>query len=149
MFGGISEEILEFLVELTPCLSVPRGSYFFREGDRAISMFVLEAGRVNILKIRNGHVCSLGFLDKGDCFGEMALIDLFPRSVSVLAEENCRAIEISSATLYAVYERGLEQFTLIQMNLARELSRRLRKADEQLFQLREAESLGDKVSYSV
>jgi CRP/FNR family cyclic AMP-dependent transcriptional regulator len=43
----------------------------------------------------------------------MALMDLFPRSVSVLAEEDCTAIEISSAALYELCEKDLDQFTLI------------------------------------
>jgi len=63
----------------------------------------------------------------------MALLDLFPRSASVLALAPCTAIELSTATLYKLYETHLEQFALIQMNIARELSRRLRAADERLF----------------
>jgi len=35
--------------------------------------------------------------------------------------------------LYRLFERDAAQFAMIQMNLAREMSRRLRDADEQLF----------------
>ncbi len=76
----------------------------------------------------------LGHLGRGDCFGEMSLIDLFPRT-SVRAEKPCTAIEISSDALYEIYKRDLEQFALIQMNIAREISRRLRGADERLFEI--------------
>jgi CRP/FNR family cyclic AMP-dependent transcriptional regulator len=149
VFGGISEDTLKFLLELAPIVFFPKGQFFFREGDQAVSMFVLEEeGRVNIIKTRNGHDYSLGFLEKDDCFGEMALIDLFPRSGSVMAVEDCQAIEISSATLYELYEKDLEQFTMIQMNIAREISHRLCKADERLFEDTKARSITEKMPYS-
>ena len=44
--------------------------------------------------------------------------------------------EISTADLYQLYKRDIEQFAVVQMNMARELSRRLRLADEQLFRAR-------------
>ena len=63
----------------------------------------------------------------------MALFDLMPRSASALASEAARLLEISSASLLAVAERDMEQFALIQMNLGREVTRRLRACEAQLF----------------
>jgi CRP-like cAMP-binding protein len=63
----------------------------------------------------------------------MALLDLCPRSASVRAVEDCSAIELSSANLYRLFERDVEQFALIQMNIGREMSRRLRITDDLLF----------------
>jgi CRP-like cAMP-binding protein len=112
---------------------VPKDAFFFREGDRAESMFVLESGEVAVLKRWEGRQYLLGHLREGDCFGEMALLDLFPRSASVRAVADCAAIELSTASLFSLYETDLEQFALVQMNIARELSRRLRAADERRF----------------
>jgi len=136
IFGGIRADILEFLLERSGTLSVPSSEYFFRENDKAQSMFVLEAGRVAVLKTWEGEDHLLAELAVGDCFGEMALMDLFPRSASVLALEACTALELSAESFFQVYEKDLEQFALIQMNLGREVSRRLRLADERLFQLK-------------
>ena len=69
----------------------------------------------------------------------MALIDLLPRSASVLAVKDCIAIALSPDSVTHLAERNLEQFALIQMNLARELSRRLRIADDRLFSFRMGE----------
>ena len=41
-----------------------------------------------------------------------------------------------AASLHQVYEQDLKQFTLIQMNMGREVSRRLRDTDNQLFRAR-------------
>ena len=75
-------------------------------------------------------------LRAGDCFGEMALLDLFPRSASVRAETDCEAMALSCVDLYRLFERDAEQFALIQMNIGRELSRRLRLVDDLLFRAR-------------
>jgi CRP/FNR family cyclic AMP-dependent transcriptional regulator len=133
IFGGIREDILSFLLEVSPVVSVRANEFFFRENDGANSMFVLEAGRIAVFKSWQGEECLLHCLGKGDCFGEMALMDLQPRSASVRALEDCTAIELSTHTLYRIYEKDLEQFTMIEMNMGREVCRRLRIADERLF----------------
>ena len=56
-------------------------------------MFVLEDGGVTVLKTWQGREYVLQRLGKGDCFGEMSLIDLCPRSATVRAEQDCKAIE--------------------------------------------------------
>jgi hypothetical protein len=43
------------------------------------------------------------------------------------------AIRISAANLYQVYAQDLKQFALIQMNMGREVCRRLREANSRLF----------------
>jgi CRP-like cAMP-binding protein len=102
-------------------------------------MFVLEAGKVTVSKSWQSHELLIGPLGQGDCFGEMALLDLCPRSASVRADEDCSAIELSSSNLYRLFERDVEQFALIQMNIAREMSRRLRITDDLLFRARMGE----------
>ena len=78
----------------------------------------------------------LRHLEFGDCFGEMALMDLVPRSASVRAVEHCVAIELATAHLHGLYKHDAEQFALIQMNIGREVCRRLRITDDLLFRER-------------
>jgi CRP/FNR family transcriptional regulator, cyclic AMP receptor protein len=136
IFGGVRANILQFLLDLCPVESVPKNEFFFREGDQADSMFVLEVGEAVVLKSWRGQDCLLLTLKQGDCFGEMAVMDLCPRSASVRAAEDCAAIRISAASLYQVYSHDLKQFALIQMNMGREVCRRLRELDERLFSAR-------------
>ncbi|MGH8645635.1 MAG: cyclic nucleotide-binding domain-containing protein [Gammaproteobacteria bacterium] len=133
IFGGVRRDILTYLLELAPSVKKIKGDYFCRENEDADSLFVLERGKVAVLKAWKGEQCLLNKLGAGDCFGEMAVIDLGRRTSSVLALEDSSAIQVSAGNLYAVYKRDLEQFTIIQMNLCREISRRLRLADERLF----------------
>jgi CRP/FNR family cyclic AMP-dependent transcriptional regulator len=62
----------------------------------------------------------------------MALMDHGPRSASVRAIADCSAICLSAANLYKLYTIDSKQFALIQMNMGREVCRRLREADNRV-----------------
>jgi CRP/FNR family cyclic AMP-dependent transcriptional regulator len=142
IFGAIDDEALQFLLDPVPSITVSKGDYFFRENDPADCMYVLESGRVAVFKEWAGREMLLRHLGEGDCFGEMALLDLFPRSASVRAESECRAIALTPDHLYRLFEHDARQFAVIQMNIGREMSRRLRDADDQLFRA----TMGEKQS---
>ncbi len=133
IFGGVSEEALRFLMGMAREVEVVAGDYFYHEGDPANSVFVLETGKVVLMKSWQSKDYILKSLLRGDSFGEVALIDLQPRNTSALAREASRAIELSTDDLYRLYKRYLEQFTLIYMNMARQVCRRLREADARTF----------------
>ncbi|MEM7411514.1 MAG: Crp/Fnr family transcriptional regulator [Myxococcota bacterium] len=138
LFGATAEETVAFVLERAPEVRVSAGEWFFREDERGTAIYWLEEGQVAIHKRRAGHEVALRRLEVGDCFGEVALFDFGPRSASVRAVEDCLALEISSALLREVAERDLEQFTLLTMNLGRELARRLRAVEEHLFEVTRA-----------
>ena len=136
VFGAIRDDALLFMLNQARAAVVPAGAFFFREGDQASSMFVLEAGNASVIKSWQGREFVLHSLGPGDCFGEMALMDLLPRSASVRADVDCHTLEFGSTELLRLFERDAEQFALIQMNIGREVCRRLRATDDLLFQAR-------------
>ena len=134
VFGAVSEKTLRFILQRIRDLEVAEGGYFFHRGDDTQSFYVLESGSVEVFREHEGcdfRLCELG---PGDCFGEMSFIELRNRNASVRALCNCLAIEVPISTLHDLYERDVEQYLIVQMNLARELSRRLREADRRLFE---------------
>jgi CRP-like cAMP-binding protein len=137
IFGALRDEALECLLEGAALVRRAGGDYYLREGDAADCMYVIEHGAVEVLKRWQGHDWRLHELHAGDCFGEMALMDYFARSASVRALEPCEALQIDAGALHRLYQRDLEQFALLQMNLGREVSRRLRATDELLFRIRQ------------
>lgn len=135
IFGGLNNATLQLILEKSTVHSFQAGDYFFREGDRAKSLFVLEQGEAVVERLWNESAIVLGRLRPGDCLGEMSLIDMQPRSATVRATSDCRAIEITLSSLHALYKQELEQYAMIMMNMGREVSRRLRVADDRLFEL--------------
>jgi CRP-like cAMP-binding protein len=135
LFGATSDETVEFVLTKAPRITVDAGHWFFRQGERGSAIYWLEQGRVAISKRRGETDVELCRLGPGDVFGEIALFDFGPRSASVLALETCQALEITSGLLREISKRDLEQFTLLTMNLGRELARRARVVENILFEL--------------
>jgi CRP-like cAMP-binding protein len=136
IFGGLRDDVLARLGDRATARQVPAGELFFREGDRGGSAFVLEAGRIAVEKRWQGRDHVLRELGPGDCFGEIALVDFCARSASIRAVTDCRAIELSARHLRDVLGADLEQYALFYTNVARELARRLRDADDRIFRAR-------------
>ena len=136
IFGALREDTLDFLLAQAGRVERATGADFVTEGEPASSMFVIERGTVTIFRRWRGAEFELRRLGVGDCFGEMAVMDLQPRSATVRALEPCHAIELTADGFLRLFERDAEQFALIQMNMGREVCRRLRATDELLFRNR-------------
>ena len=80
---------LEEVLSISRLLKVNRDATVIREGELANSMYIIVSGRVRILKeVKLGEQKSIATLGAGEVFGEMALIDKYPRSASVLTLTN-------------------------------------------------------------
>lgn len=130
LFGALSDDVLEYLVKALPVIVVNPGESVFREGDQAREMFVVLDGECEVLKRgKRGIEARVALLGPGDWFGEMSILDVQPRSATVMALAPSRLIRIGAESLDQLYRRDLKAYALIVLNIARELSRRLRVAD--------------------
>ena len=69
----------------------PKGEFIIRENDLSDCAYIMESGRAEVCKaLPNGEYQVIGVLEEKDIFGELGLIDGFPRSASVRALESCR-----------------------------------------------------------
>ena len=75
-------------------LVLKKGEYVFEEGDEAIFAYVLTEGVIEIVQTTKGEQRVLGKVEKGTVFGEMAIIDGFPRSASARAAADCKVQEV-------------------------------------------------------
>lgn len=130
LFGALSDEFLEHLVKILETFRVGPGEAVFREGDPAREMYVVLDGEIEVLKkSRRGRETRVAILGPNDCFGEMSIIDMQPRSATVRALGPARLLRITTEEMDALYRHDLKSYTLIVLNLARDLSRRLRVTD--------------------
>jgi CRP-like cAMP-binding protein len=130
LFGALSDDVLEFLSQMLGVVSPAIGETIFREGEDGTTMYVVLAGEMEITKRSRGGVdARVAVLGPGDWFGEMSIVDIQPRSASVRALAPGRLVRISAADLDALYRHDVRSYAIIVLNLARELSRRLRVAD--------------------
>jgi CRP/FNR family cyclic AMP-dependent transcriptional regulator len=130
LFGALSDEFLEHLVTTLHVVKVLPGETNCQEGDPAREMYVVLDGEIEVLKrSRRGRETRVAILGPNDCFGEMSIIDMQPRSATVRALGPTRMLRITTEEMDALYRHDLKSYTLIVLNLARDLSRRLRVTD--------------------
>ena len=130
LFGALSDDVLTHLANTLTVQSPEAGEVVFREGDDANAMYVVLRGEMEVLKkSKRAADARVALLGPGDWFGEMSIVDIQPRSATVRALAPSRLLRISAADLDALYRFDLRSYSLIVLNLARELSRRLRVAD--------------------
>lgn len=73
----------------------PKGTMIFAECQAGADMFIIQEGSVRITKVVDGQEVILAVLNKGDMFGEMALLENKPRSASAIAHDNCRLMTVN------------------------------------------------------
>ncbi|MBN2362418.1 MAG: cyclic nucleotide-binding domain-containing protein [Deltaproteobacteria bacterium] len=129
LFGGLSQHACSQLARHLLRVDCKSGDTIYREGDGASALFLLESGRLEIYKQHNGREVALGELKSGEFFGDMSFIDMHPRSMTVCASEPAVIWKLDYAALREIYVSDLKCYTLVVMNIAREMSRRLRRAD--------------------
>ncbi len=136
LFGALSEEALDMLAAALRERTVEAGEFVFREQDEGRDLYLVVAGEVEIVKAtREGRELALSRIAVGQWFGDMSLLDIQRRFASARAVVPSRLLQLSSRDLDALYRRDLKSYTLLVLNLARELSRRLRVADEMMFSM--------------
>jgi CRP/FNR family cyclic AMP-dependent transcriptional regulator len=96
LFSGLPALYLRRIAGIGQTESHPRNSKIFAEGATGDKVYVILEGAVRISRQVPGMgEETLAVLKTGDYFGEMALIDDFPRSADALAHERCRLFVIT------------------------------------------------------
>jgi CRP-like cAMP-binding protein len=126
LFGGLLLEQIEELLPLMKHETYAAGEDIIAEGKRNDRIRFIISGRVEVLK--NGLV--LSERREGDTVGEMELLDMLPAAATVRSVGPVEVTSLSNTTLHEIYKRDIKAFSLIVMNLARDLSRRLHRMDE-------------------
>jgi CRP-like cAMP-binding protein len=136
LFGGVTEAECRFILPLLKEASYSRGQPIVEEGRVNDRIYFIWQGSVEVLKAFDTPAGSrkhrIAELHEGDTFGEMELIDVQPCAATVQALEDTVLLTLSHRDLYRVSKQNLKTYTLIIMNLAREISRRLRRMDDLL-----------------
>jgi CRP-like cAMP-binding protein len=125
-FGGLMRDQIEDVSHFMQYEKYEAGRDLIVEGEKNSRVFFIFSGRVAVIK--NGLV--LTEFKKGDTVGEMEVLDVLPSAATVRALENVEAASLASGKLYEIYKQDVKVFAIIVMNLARDMSRRLRNMDD-------------------
>ncbi len=105
------------------------GEDIVRQGNSGDSMYVVQAGRVEVVqRSDSGGEQHLAFLEAGDFFGEMAVFEKEVRSATVRASGEARVLKIDKKMLL----RRIREDPLLAVNLLKTMSHRIRDLNAEI-----------------
>jgi CRP/FNR family transcriptional regulator, cyclic AMP receptor protein len=129
LFESLDNETARELCELLESLDYKTGAVLFRTGDEGDAMYLIEEGKVRIcMRAKDGHEVTLTELERGDFFGEMALLDGKRRSADARVAEDAR-LAVLSREHFLSFMRSNPNVALEMLTA---LANRLRHTDELL-----------------
>ena len=130
LFSELNEEQLGMIANLVIVKNYNRDETVVLEGDDSVqALYLIATGSVQVYMTGiDGRETILSFLERGDFFGEMSLIDGEPRSASVRTVTDATLLVIHRESFLSLLRKSPE----IAMALMSELCKRLRKANKQI-----------------
>jgi len=129
LFESLDDEAAAELCHLLESIDSRAGSVLVRAGDEGDAMYVIERGKIRIcVRATDGHEVTLTELERGDFFGEMALLDGQRRSADAVVAEDAR-LAVLSREHFLSFVRSNPNVALEMLTA---LTNRLRHTDELL-----------------
>lgn len=108
------------------------GEVIVRQGEVGDCMYVIQAGKVDVLYEGSGETHRLTSLGKGSFFGEMALFGREVRSATVKAAGKVRVLSVDKKTLL----KRIHQDPSLAFHIVENLSSRIRELDTEIARLK-------------
>jgi CRP/FNR family cyclic AMP-dependent transcriptional regulator len=125
LFGELDDHTLREIANAAVEQRWERGQEIVRQGDTGVGAFIIRSGKVEIVQERDGKTEKIRELGPGDVFGDMALLDEFPRSATVRALQPTTCLGITRWHFRGI----LESHPQIALKLLPILTKRLREAE--------------------
>ena len=127
LFSSLKDEELDAILNHSSKMNYPKNKIIFLEDEEGNELYMILKGSVKVVRIsESGEEITLAVLQKGDFFGEMSLLDGKPRSATVVSDEDSVLILFNKNN----FEKVIEKYPRIALKLLKELTLRLRKADD-------------------
>ncbi|MCE9670532.1 Crp/Fnr family transcriptional regulator [Myxococcus stipitatus] len=127
LFESLPREELEHLSTLMTSRRYVRGEVIFHQGDVGTALHILRRGQVAIrLSSSEGKEVILALLERGDFFGELALLDGAPRSTDAVAREEVEVLRLRRED----FQRYLAIRPQVALGLLTTLSRLVRRVTQ-------------------
>jgi len=127
LFQGVEpDELVRVGSELTERV-FSKDAHIVQQDQPGDALFIIARGRVKVVIYGdNNREVILNLLKEGEFFGEMSLFDEQPRSAHVIASEDTQVLVMTREQ----FEQHVHRSPRTAINVIKEMSRRLRRADE-------------------
>lgn len=133
LFESLGKKDLTNLMKIIHNRNYLAGEYIFYQGDPGIGLYIIRDGQVEIERAdENGNKVTLAVFNKGDFFGELALVDGEKRSATAVAKTDTRLAVIFKPDLDEFIEKYPKKGIKILQGIAHIVAVRLRTLNEEL-----------------
>ena len=132
IFSGIDDTNLEKIYTQCEVVAKKAGEVIIEEDTDATQIFILLHGRVKIILNLKKEPLEIVELGPGHCVGEASIIGIQKHCASAVIIEDSEVLVFPRHVLMEIYNNDKELFSLLILNIARELARRLYKTDQAL-----------------
>lgn len=137
LFSGLDPAERADVVRIMEVKRLREGEAVFQEGDPGDAWYVISEGTAVVLKEGEGTTREIARLNRGECFGEMAILDGSARSATVKAAADLTLFRFRRARFEDLLDQGsLGAYKLV-VSMARVLSHRQRELTKQIADLLE------------
>lgn len=132
IFKDLSKKDISLLIEIIHMRNYLAGEYVFYQNDPGIGLYIIREGEIVVQRtIDNDEIISLAKFNKGDFFGELALIDGEKRSASAIANTDARLAVIFKPDLDEYIDKLPRKGIKILQGISKIIATRLRKINEE------------------
>ena len=124
LFKNIPGAILSKIANVAEEIQIYSDDIIFMEGDHGDALYVIISGKISIIK----HEKEIAVLEKGNCIGEMSLLDHEPRSAEAKANEDTILLKINQEEFYELMSYNPD----ITKQIVKILTRRLREMNKKI-----------------
>ena len=129
IFAALEQGSLDALARAATVRRFTPGELVVREGDDAVAFYVICQGQLEVVKeLGQKEERVLATVGAGDFFGEMALLDGFPRATSVRAASDSECLVLMRWDFLGEVRANIQ----VALAILPVLSQRLRECEEQL-----------------
>ncbi len=132
IFSGIDDKNLEQIYSQCKVVEKKAGEVVITEGTDATQIFIILKGTVKVVLNLDKEPLEITILSAGNCVGEASIIGIQKHCASAVIEEDAEVLVFPRHVLMDIYNNDKELFSLLILNIARELARRLYKTDQAL-----------------
>ena len=136
-FHAFSEDQLKELMKVTEKKIFKKGSQIYKEGDRAIQIYIVSRGWVKLRKIDPGKDIDISFENrgKGELFGAACFMKPQEYTLNAFCMEDSEVIAMNADDLFDLFHKDYQIGYLFLKEIAKVYFERYKSVKRQLFDM--------------
>ncbi|UUV18276.1 cyclic nucleotide-binding domain-containing protein [Fusobacteria bacterium ZRK30] len=132
IFGGLNDTQLYKIFKILKKVTYKDNEFIFKQGEAPTYIYIILRGKIRLIEDINYSSYQLFEFAEGSCIGEESVIGIQPHTLSAVAVGDIELAVIPKNSFLNFYHTDKDLFCLLILNIARDISRRLKQTDDLL-----------------